>query len=319
MCPPSTPISAAIFPCLRASRASAAGVAGVICFGCLRTCSRIASICVMARSTASGPVTLLGIQIEKKFEAGSPSCMGGTSMLPLELRSPISNLPSRNRCVVSSCVSTTIQEKCSFFARAEISSPVTAAARKAPAETHSPAVRNVRNISTLISPQRINNLLLRLQFPADLFRLFHYSQRVAAENLANVVVTIAFAHQRFGDSRQLGAVFHSLRHRGAVKVRSQANMVRTHKFYCVIDVVHDPLPTHMREFAFCSRSFLLLSHLPAQAFLVVAAFFFELVKRRYNPARQFVRSIFIGLVNKTPLIVDLDDAALRGQRFNHVV
>src|SRR6266478_7729281 len=319
MCPPSTPISAAIFPCLRAPRTSAAVVASVISFGCLRTCSRTASICAMARSTASGPVILLGIQMEKKIAPRPPSFIRGISMLPVALRSPISNLPPRKRCVVSSCVSTTIQENCSFFARAGISSPVTAAARKAPTETHSPAVRNVRNISTLISPQRIHNLLLRLQFPADLFRLLHHSQRVPAENFANVVVTIAFAHQRFGDSRQLGAVFHSFRHCGAVKVRAEANMVRTHKFYRVIDVIHDPLPTHMREFAFCSRSFLLLSHLPAKAFLVVAAFFFELVKRRHHPARQFVRSILIGLVNKTPLVVDLDDATLRGQRFNHVV
>src|SRR5258708_9884091 len=232
MCPPSTPISAAIFPCLRASRTSAAVVASVISFGCLRTCSRTASICVMAGSTASGSVTLLGIQIEKKIAPSPPSFMRGTSMPPLELRSPISNLPPRNRCVVSSCVSTTIQEKCSFFARAEISSPVTAADRKARAETHSPAVRNVRNISTLISPQKINNLLLRLQFPADLFRLLHHSQRVPAENLANVVVTIAFAHQRLRDFRKLAAVFHSLRHSGAVRLRSQDNIDRTNNLYC---------------------------------------------------------------------------------------
>src|SRR6266481_1652921 len=150
MWPPSTPIRAAILPCLCAARTSSAVVASTRSPGCLRTCSRTASICTRARFTASGPVTLLGIQMEKKIAPRPPSFMRGMSMLPLASRGPRSNLPSRKRCVVSSCVSTTIDKKCSFRARAAMSSAVTFAASKQPAETHKPAVSMVRSISPRI-------------------------------------------------------------------------------------------------------------------------------------------------------------------------
>src|SRR5438309_380984 len=86
MCPPSTPINAAILPSFRASRTSAAVVAKTMSVECLRTCSRTASICTSARSTASRPVTLLGIQMEKKIALRFPSRMRGMSMLPVALR-----------------------------------------------------------------------------------------------------------------------------------------------------------------------------------------------------------------------------------------
>ena len=73
-------------------------------------------------------------------------------MLPSVWRAPMSNFLSRKRCVVSSCVSTTIEEKCSFLARAEMSSDFTATANKPPAETQSAVVRKIRSISILISP-----------------------------------------------------------------------------------------------------------------------------------------------------------------------
>src|SRR6267378_3017772 len=69
---------------------------------------------------ASVPVILLGIQMEKKIAPSPPSFMRGISMLPLELRAPRSKSPSRNRCVVSSCVSTTIDEKCSWRAFSKV-------------------------------------------------------------------------------------------------------------------------------------------------------------------------------------------------------
>ena len=54
---------------------------------------------------------LLGIQMEKKMAPRPPSFMRGMSMLPLAERWPRSKLPSRKRCVVSSWVSTTMEEK----------------------------------------------------------------------------------------------------------------------------------------------------------------------------------------------------------------
>src|SRR5450432_2158705 len=137
MWPPSTPIRAAISPFLCASRISAAVVASTISRGCLRTCSRTASIWSSARSTASGPVTLLGIQMEKKMALSPPSFMRGMSMLPLAARSPRSNLPSRKRWVVSSWVSTTMEEKCSLRAFSETE----------PAESAKPATTRDREPS----------------------------------------------------------------------------------------------------------------------------------------------------------------------------
>ncbi len=90
-------------------------------------------------------------------------------------------------------------------------------------------------------------------------------------------------------------------------------MVRSGKFHGVVDVLDNPFPAHVRELSFSDGLFRFLGHLPPKTFLVVATFFLEFVKLCYHSARQLFRSIFIGLVNKTPFIVDLDDPALRGQ------
>src|SRR5258708_3282909 len=184
-------MSAAILPCLRASRISAAVVARTISFGCLRTCSRTAPIWTSARSTASGPVTLLGIQMEKKIALRLPSRMRGMSMLPAELRVPRSNFPSRKRCVVSSCVSTTMDEKCSLRALSEMPSAFIAPARSTPAAAHAPAHRIARTIPRLLV------LLLSLHLFANFLRLLHHAEYVATENLADIVLLVALSQQRF--------------------------------------------------------------------------------------------------------------------------
>src|SRR5712692_6168457 len=188
MWPPSTPIRAAILPCLRASRISAAVVAKTMSSGCLRTCSRTASIWTSARSTASGPVTLLGIQMEKKIAPRLPSRMRGMSMLPVELRVPRSNFPSRKRCVVSSCVSTTMDEKCSLRAFSEMLSAFIALARNTAAAAHAPAHRIARTI-----PRLLVLLLHCLHLFADFLRQFHHAEYVAAENLADIVLGVALS------------------------------------------------------------------------------------------------------------------------------
>ena len=91
---------------------SSAVVASARSFGNRAGSSRTASIWSSARFTASGPVTVPEIQIEKKIALRPPSRMRGISIEPSAWRTPRSNFGSSSRCVVSSWVSTTIERKC---------------------------------------------------------------------------------------------------------------------------------------------------------------------------------------------------------------
>src|SRR5215471_14033681 len=142
MWPPSTPMSAAILCSAWARRTSSAVVARARSPGCLRTVSRTASIWSRVFCTACGPLILLGIQIEKKMAPRPPWRMRGMSMLPAACRSARLKFGSRSNCVVSSCVSTTIDEKCSFFARSEITSPATRVVTRSPPHTNIAARKN---------------------------------------------------------------------------------------------------------------------------------------------------------------------------------
>src|SRR5712671_1498900 len=280
MCPPSTPISAAILPCLRASRISPVVVTRTISRGCRRTCSRTASIWSIACLTASGPVILLGIQIEKKIAPSPPSFIRGISMLPVALRAPKSKSPSKKRWVVSSCVSTTIDEKCSLRARAEISSARGIAVMSAPATRHDVARRTT--ICRSISPRRIPlKLILRLELATDSLDLLHYTQRVLTQNIPNILVRIALAQQRLRDLRQLRAVLHPIRHRSSVKIRAQANVISADQFNSVIDVIDNSLPADVRELSFCGHLSLKSSLRLHDTVLIAAAILHNLAQRCY--------------------------------------
>src|SRR6266851_2749596 len=137
MWPPSTPISAAIFPFLCASRTSAAVRQNVMSFEYFFTFSWTASIWSNAFCTAGGPIVRPSTQMEKKIAFIPPSRMRGISTCPSGLRLPRSNVfEKRRRCVVSSCVSSTIEEKCSLRARSAISSPFVLRTTKTPAHAH---------------------------------------------------------------------------------------------------------------------------------------------------------------------------------------
>src|SRR6266403_2861303 len=314
MWPPSTPMSAAILPCLRASRISAAVVARTTSFGCLRTCSRTASICTSARSTASGPVTLLGIQMEKKIALRLPSRIRGMSMLPVELRAPRSNFPSRKRCVVSSCVSTTMDEKCSLRAFSEIPSAFIAPAKSTPAPAHAPAHRIARTIPRLLV------LLLRcLYLFADFFRLFHHTEHVAAENLADIVLLVALPQQRFRELGQLGAVLEPFGHVRAVEIRAQADMLRAHKLYDVVDMLDNLFPAYVRELSGIGQVPGELDLRFANAHVVVAAFFLEFLLHAADIPGKRRKGAPVFLAEIISLIVDLNDSALGSQRLDHVV
>src|SRR5260370_29192386 len=108
---------------------------------------------------------LLGIQMEKKIAPSPPSFMRGISMLPVELRVPRSNLPSRKRCVVSSCVSTTMDEKCSLRAFSEMESAETASATRQTEETYTTTSKSAR---TMIPPNKtIDGNGNRFRVPLD--------------------------------------------------------------------------------------------------------------------------------------------------------
>src|SRR5882724_4288037 len=312
--PPSTPMSAAILPCLRASRISAAVVARTISFGCLRTCSRTASIWTSARSTASGPVTLLGIQMEKKIALRLPSRMRGMSMLPVELRVPRSNFPSRKRCVVSSCVSTTIDEKCSLRAFSEMPSAFIAPARSTPAAAHAPAHRIARTI-----PRLLVLLLLCLHLFADFLRLFHYAENIPAQNLSDVIFLVALSQQRFSDSGQLGAVFQAFGHVRAVEIRAQAYVLRAHKLNDVVDMFDNLFPAYMRELSGVRQVPGELDLRFADAHVVVAALFFEFLLHPAHVPRDSRESSPVFFAKIISLVVDLNDSALGSQRLDHVV
>src|SRR5258708_12475920 len=88
--------------------------------------------------------------MEKKIAPTVCSLMRAMSMLPLASGAPRSSVAARKRCVVVLGVCATIEGKCSFRARAAMSSAVTFAASKEPAETHKLAARMVRSISLRI-------------------------------------------------------------------------------------------------------------------------------------------------------------------------
>src|ERR1700674_2879617 len=133
MWPPSTPISAAILPCAWARRTSSAVRQNTRSFEFLRTFSCTASIWSSAFCTAGGPIVRPSIQMEKKIAFIPPSRMRGISTCPSGFRVPISKSLEKKRCVVSSCVSRTREEKWSFFARSAMSSAETRRERTRPA------------------------------------------------------------------------------------------------------------------------------------------------------------------------------------------
>src|ERR1700720_752371 len=230
---------------------------------------------------ASGPVILLGIQMEKKIAPSPPSFIRGMSMLPAELRTPRSKSPSRNRCVVSSCVSTTSDAKCSLRARAERSSTLGVAVITTPQTTHkaAPATRMTRSIS----PRRLPpQLVLRLQLVAHALHLLHHTERVLTQNLPNIFIRISLAQQRFRDLWQLRAVLQPIGHASSVKIGPETYMLSSDQLHGVVDVIHNPLPAHVRQLAFF-RQFPFHGNLGAvRAFRVAATIPNGLIERAHN-------------------------------------
>src|SRR6266436_9461796 len=268
----------------------------------------------MARLTASGPVTLLGIQMEKKMAPTLPSRMRGMSMLPAEVRVPRSNLPSRRRCVVSSWVSTTMHEKCSLRARSERPSAFIAPARSTLAATHAPVHRMARTISRLLVL-----LLSRLHLFADLLRLLHYAKNVAAQYLADVLFRISLAQQRFCDLGKLRAIFQAIRHVRAVEVRPQADVVGAHQSYHVVDVLDDFLPAHVRKLSGFGQFLFQPDLRLADANIVIAALLLEFLLHAAHVPRNSREGSSVFLAQIISLVVDLDHSAFCRQHLDHVV
>src|SRR5258708_24437902 len=96
---------------------------------------------------AGGPRVRPSIQMEKKIAFMPPSRMRGMSMLASAVRLAMSKSLEKNLCVVSSCVSRTIDEKCSLRARSAISSALAGAInheKQSKKETNDKHVRRQR-------------------------------------------------------------------------------------------------------------------------------------------------------------------------------
>src|ERR1700693_2550626 len=92
------------------------------------------------------------IQIEKKIAFIPPSRIRGISIDPSGLLLPRSKPFEKKRCVVSSCVSRTMEEDCSLRARADISSAGKAAAVRQRKEMN--AAERVLGIHQILHIQR---------------------------------------------------------------------------------------------------------------------------------------------------------------------
>ena len=133
---------------------------------------------------------------------------------------------------------------------------------------------------------------------ADAFSFLHHPEQVLAENFPNVCVAIALAHQGLGNLWKMRAIFHTVRHIGSIKIRTQSDMIRTHEFYRMIDVVHDAFPAYVRQLSFRGGLFIHRRNLPVQAFRIIAAFFLELVKLSNHAPEQFFRDVLKALIDK---------------------
>src|SRR5712692_1059180 len=122
MWPPSIPMSTAILPCAWARRTPSAEVTSTRACGCRRTCSRTASIRSSARLTPFGPLTSLGVQMDRNTAFKPPSRIRRMSRWPWVSRWTGSKFSNSSRCGVSACVSSTIELKCSLRARSASSS-----------------------------------------------------------------------------------------------------------------------------------------------------------------------------------------------------
>ena len=76
------------------------------------------------------------------------------------------------------------------------------------------------------------------------------AEDVPAEDLLDVGVGVALAHEGLGNFWKLGAVFHAVGHVGAIEVGAQADVIGTDKFHNMINVLDDFFPADTRQLAF---------------------------------------------------------------------
>ena len=115
------------------------------------------------------------------------------------------------------------------------------------------------------------------------------------------------------------AVVHSFGHRRTVKVGAKADVIRTGQLHHVINVIDDFFPGDVWQLPFRGGLLFHLVHFLPKTLLVVATLFFELIEHRNNAAGYFFRCLPVRFIDETFLVINLDDAALRGEGHDHVV
>ena len=149
--------------------------------------------------------------------------------------------------------------------------------------------------------------------------MLHDAQQISAEDFADIFVLVTFAHQSLGDFWELGTIFHSVGHRCAVEIGAQTDVVRTDEFHNMVDVLDDCFPTHARQSSGSVHLRLEVFQFAADAVFIPRAFLGNLLRGSHDAAGNSVVGLFVGLVDKAALVVDLNHATFGSQRLDHVV
>ena len=125
--------------------------------------------------------------------------------------------------------------------------------------------------------------------------------------------------QGFGDLRKFRSVFHAVRHIGAVEVRAQAHVIDAGNFHGVVDVFDDFAEFHTREFALFDVLAGDAVALDKLAAFVLRAPFHDLGADGLVQFRIGFFRVAEFLAEKAHVVIDLHDAAFRGEILHHLV
>src|SRR6266850_870449 len=175
---------------------------------------------------AGGPRILPEMKMEKNCAFRPPSRMRGMSTWPSVSRFPRSKLPVSIRCGVSACVSRTIDEKCSFFARSPTSSAEAENAKKRPA--HRQALAHKKAKTRRICFPQFANREESLPYQPAKKRLF---PRIAVDG-----------GNRFRQRNAFGTRMHAI-----LRVSAILNAAGTHNCRKALALVHCSCRVHVEQ------------------------------------------------------------------------
>jgi hypothetical protein len=162
--------------------------------------------------------------------------------------------------------------------------------------------------------------MFRLHFAADALAFGEDAQSVFAENFFDAGVGVAAVEQRLRDFREMRDVFHADGHVGAVVIGAEADVIDAAYFYGVVNVVDDarPIDTRKRAIEHIFVDDFVFGH-DLAGFVVFAALGIDFVLHALGDFGMGFVGVEIFLAEKADVIIDLDDASVRGEGFDHVV